>query len=171
MQFPESKEAFKELLADGKLAAKYPDHWAGDWAEFSETNVMKYLFLQGIWAFMENPLKSSYTAEKVARSRAWARGYRGRRVAKHIPIVEKMLDAGISPEEMSSLVLYSQINLVFQILYMLDDNAVCIPLDLEQRGFGLFETKGGVPFGDDWRLNDDFSSTRPPEFPGHDWDN
>ena len=114
---------------------------------------------------MENPKASSYAPEKLARSRSWSEGHERRNLASYIPIAEKMLSAGISPEEISSVVYESQINLIFQLLYILDDNECAIPVDLAGTGFGLFETQEDSPVGERWCINDLLLAARPSVFP------
>lgn len=161
--FPETAEEFLDLLEE--LGAAKPSSWVWEGSKFSRKEVLQYLFLRSIWMLMENPSKSTYTPEKTARSRAWTESLKGRSLRADVPIVEKMLSSGISPVEISTLVSYSQANLVFQVLYMLDDNEMCTPVDIEDTGFGLFETRCDEPIGSRWSINDLLEAARPKNFP------
>ena len=161
--FPNSNEQFLELL--NSLGAARPESWVFEGSRFSREEVLQYLFLRSIWLFMENPRKSNYKPERVARSRAWSEGLAGRRLETYVPIAEKMLSAGMSPEEISTIVYESQRDLIFQLLYILDDNECAIPVELDDMGFSLFETDAGRPIGNRWSINDLFEAARPAEFP------
>jgi hypothetical protein len=162
-RFPNSKEQFLELL--NSLGAASPESWVFESSSFNRKKVLQYLFLRSVWMFVENPAQSSYKPEKVARSRAWSEAHERRRLQPYVPIAEKMLSAGISPEEISALVYESQVNLIFQILYILDDNECAVPVDLGDMGFGLFETKDDQAVGNRWGINDLLQAARPAEFP------
>jgi len=162
--FPDSKEQFLELL--NGLDVANPESWVFEGSSFSREEVLQYLFLRSIWLFIENPKKSTYEPEKVARSRVWSEAHEGRQLRPYVPIAEKMLSAGISPEEISTLVYESQVNLIFQLLYILDDNECGMPVELDDMGFGLFETKDRQPIGNAWGINDLLQAARPAEFPG-----
>lgn len=161
--FPDSKEQFLELLND--LGAANPASWVLEGSSFSREEVLQYLFLRSIWLFIENPRKSTYETKKVARSRAWSEAHESRQLRSYVPIAEKMLSAGITPEEISTLVYESQVDLIFQLLYILDDNECGIPVELGDMGFGLFETKDRQPIGNAWGINDLLRAARPAEFP------
>lgn len=163
-QFPESKEEFLSLLID--LGAATPESWVLEGSSYCREEVLQYLFLRSVWKFIENPNKSTYEPEKVARSRAWSEAHARRQLRPYVPIAEKMLSAGISPEEISTLVCESQVNVIFQLLYILDDNECAIPVELGDMGFGLFETHDGQAIGNRWSVNDLLEAARPADFPG-----
>ncbi len=119
MKFPRSKKEFLHLLK--KFGAADIEAWVRERKAFKANDVYEYLFLHEIWRCFENPNDSSFTNERMERKRA--RLERNPRYGDptQFKIVEKMRAAGISPSDISTLILHAQFDLAHQFLYALDD--------------------------------------------------
>ena len=164
-EFPKSEEEFLELLSS--FGAAEPEKLAGMWRYSGDAVVLQWSLLRAIWEYMENPAESTFEQGKLDRRLARAEQVPTDR-RRSDRIAERILEAGVSAEDLSTLVLSSQIDLVFRLLYQLDDNECWAPFGLGERGYGLFETEGGVPKGAPWCLDHLHWSAKPPGFPEED---
>ena len=144
LKFPKSMEEFRELIET--LDVESPSQWTSS-SEYRRGDVIEFLFLWSIWQYIENPNNSSYSKDRIENEKAWANSNPSRTMNPVIPIVEKFISKGISPEEISQLVMLEQEGLAYSICYHLDDPNSCTGMmSHEDNGVGLYvEDKNGNP--------------------------
>lgn len=163
MPFPRDTEEFRALLESHGVESI--SSWIRQGKEMNRAEVAQYLFLDALWRISENPNDSSYTREKLARNRE--------REDHLVPRIETVLDAGIEPKLISEIVLAAQLDLLFDVLYMLDDNEFGASHKCsDELCYGLFEAEHGadyekIPKGESWSLNDMLAESRPATYPSH----
>jgi len=144
ISFPKNLEEFRDLV--DSLDVENPEAWTRA-TEYRRDDVIEFLFLWSIWQYIEHPAKSSYTQDKIRSSRAWANANPSRQLDPVVPLVEKFLSKGITPEEISQLVMLEQSNLAFGLCYHVDDPNSCTgSMSHKDNGLGLYvEDEAGDP--------------------------
>lgn len=131
MEYPSNKEEFKSLLA--QVGAADEQAWVQDRKDFNDRDVQQFLFLSAIWRQFENPNDSSYKTESIERAQEKVAKRPNRELDVDLKIASKMLAAGITAEEISTLVIHAQFDLAFRILYQIDDTGAGQPQELRNQ--------------------------------------
>ena len=130
-----------------------PEAWVG--TEYCKADVLRFLFLRGLWEIARRATPGVFTQEVVDRELSRAESDSQHQLDPAIPILGRMLNAGISPEEVSEFVASYRLETVYQILYFLDDPAGVFSFDIsENMRFHLYtenESEKPIPSSrEDW---------------------
>lgn len=120
MKLPTNHQEFQELLE--KHGAANPDVWTKD-RKFDTQYVIQYLFLQMIWNAIESPHRSSASETNLEQARKRKETPFSDPDSEVVDILDRMIAAGVTPEEISKVISFKQQSLVLTILYALNDNA------------------------------------------------
>lgn len=118
MKFPSTFEEYRNFVNRLELAT--PQSWCSTEDGFRRDAVHLILLLD-FWKSIESSNSSSFTPEKTKRLRQWAEAHESRKLSRTVPLVERMLEKGVSPEEISELVQIKQEEMAANICYCIHD--------------------------------------------------
>ena len=155
--FPKNRQQFEALLE--QLECSEPNDFLSE--GYSDTAFVSFIFLWTIWEEIEDPDDSSYTTEKIDLLKERIR-QNPRLADPKIEIAEKMLNAGITPREISSLISLEQERYAKFICYHIEEPTSHVPWELGKHlQTGLCMIKWLFYRKPLWGLSDLFHSARP----------
>ena len=117
MSFPTNQSEYESLVR--ALGLENEEAWLQQ--EFSLQTTLGLLFGVKVWSsILINSAALFYTREAIAKDKEYAANS-GIAPSKELPIIEKVLDAGITPEEIAEITVRPQWETAFSICYGLDD--------------------------------------------------
>lgn len=111
MRFPRNMDEYNQFLEWLRIEDVQP--WLNFPSTYDRTRVLKLVFLRTVWESFEKPSNSTYHGSELALRRKEA--------PEVCEIIDKILGAGVTPEELSRLIFCEQFELVCGVLYALVD--------------------------------------------------
>ncbi|UTW45843.1 hypothetical protein KFE80_02725 [bacterium SCSIO 12696] len=140
ISFPKTLDEFKSLVE--KLDIQCPEQWTYA-SEYKEEDIVEFLFLYGLWEYIGKFTPDRYTPESISRYRKWAEEVEFRQFEPYVPITEKLIKKGVTPEEISELVMHEAGGLAFNFCYAVDDTGY---YSKDHKNLGLYiEDAAGAP--------------------------
>lgn len=166
MKFPDTLEDFHALIQSLNIVS--PSDWTYK-DEYSRADVVQFLFLWSIWQYIGSFDAEKYSAEqmKLIRERVSRLGIA--HFEPTVPIIEKFLGLGATPEEISDLVQFELACFAQNICYHLEDNNSCTNMSIKderKNSAGLFLMEGDDegcerPTQGLWSMHELLNSARP----------
>jgi hypothetical protein len=130
------------------LGAPEPESWARSETDEGIPQLLRFLFLRGAWKRVLAADNEAWIASEIARAKS----------APDAPLsgvgqaLERLVDGGADPRDLSMLVRGMQYTTLFGIAYLLDDpgpafdDLAVVPAEVEAVGWGLWEESAdGAP--------------------------
>ena len=114
--FPTNNDEYERML---ELFDVDPKEWVTP--EFRRENVMGFLFLRALQEMAKDASPIIFTREAMESSRRRGRARDLEYDRPEVPVVEKILDAGVTASEISALVTQHCEGFLFRVLYFLGD--------------------------------------------------
>ena len=120
-----------------KLGAREPEGWAASQVEEGINQLGRFLFLRQAWREVLDESDITWIQAEIKKSRQNPSGP----CAGIGPALERTLEKGVDPEDMTEIVRTMQYELLFRICYLLSDPSIMEP-ELEDFSWGLFQLNG-----------------------------
>ena len=149
-KFPSNNKELEELIISLKLK---PDDWVYD--DFSRTKVMQFAYVYAAWQAGHGAPPRVLSRRVIDRYKKHIAEGRRKDLPVYAEALERVLDAGANPDDLSTLVTEFQMESIGRLMYFIGDPSSCFGSEIaDELRFGLYtEDNKGNPIpesAEDW---------------------